>query len=273
MDGVCIAQCGGEQDGAIVAYDLDSGDEIWTCAADGGTTYSSPVLLDLDGTQAVVAETTKSVIGINLEDGEQLWETPFVISGRGYNAATPIVHSGKVILAGSGRGTRVAAIEKKEQGFAVKEIWVNEDNSVQFNTPIVKDGFLYGLSDRDVLFCVDVKTGATAWSAPISAPQAEAEQGEGEADRDRAGRRGRGGRRGGRGGGGFGSLVDAGPVIFALTPKAQLVVLAPSEKELTEIARYEVSDSPTYAYPIINGNRIYIKDQSSLALWTIGSSL
>ena len=77
-----------------------------------------------------------------------------------------------------------------------------------------------------------------------------------------------------RGGGmgrasGYGSIVDAGSVLFALTPSAQLVVFQPSDKEFKQLASYKVADSQTFTYPVIAGNRIYIKDQDSVTLWTI----
>src|SRR5207302_8014417 len=51
VDGLCIAQLGGENKGAIVAYDLATGDEKWKWTGDG-TGYASPVVLTMDGTKA-----------------------------------------------------------------------------------------------------------------------------------------------------------------------------------------------------------------------------
>src|SRR5262249_42598273 len=42
VDGLCIAQLGGDSKGAIVAYDLAKGDEKWKWT-DDGTAYASPV--------------------------------------------------------------------------------------------------------------------------------------------------------------------------------------------------------------------------------------
>ncbi len=60
-------------------------------------------------------------------------------------------------------------------------------------------------------------------------------------------------------------------MLLALTPAAQLIVFAPSDKEFKQVASYKVADSPTYAYPVVAGNRLYIKDQNSLTLWTIAN--
>jgi hypothetical protein len=81
------------------------------------------------------------------------------------------------------------------------------------------------------------------------------------------GRFGGGGRRGG--GGGYGSIVDAGPVLIALSPAAELVVFEPSGEAYNEVARYKVADGGTYAYPVPAGNGIYVKDQNHITLWTV----
>lgn len=70
------------------------------------------------------------------------------------------------------------------------------------------------------------------------------------------------------GGGGFGSIVDVGSVLLALTPSAQLVAFEPSGKEFKQIASYKVG-AQTHAYPIASGNRIFIKDKDSVTLWTV----
>ncbi len=237
LDGVCIAQLGGQEDGVIVAYDLTTGDEKWRSPGEG-TAYASPVLLAAEGSQSIIAQTDKSIVSIDLSDGSILWQTPFEAPRRGYNAATPIVDGSMVIYSGSGRGTKAVQLEKQEGEWKAKELWSNE-TSVQFNSPILKDGLVYGISDGDALFCLNAQNGETVWTTSLA--------------------RGRG----------YGSVVDAGSVLVALTPSSELLVFEPSNQEYKELARYKVSDSDTYAYPVLAGSRIYVKDQDSVALWTV----
>ena len=56
---------------------------------------------------------------------------------------------------------------------------------------------------------------------------------------------------------------------MSLTPTAQLVVYEPSEKEFKELATYKVATTDTYAYPVLDGNRVFIKDKDSVTLWAI----
>ncbi len=237
VDGLCIVQLGSEDKGGIVAYDLAGGEQKWKWTQDG-TAYSSPALLTVDGRKIIAAMTAKEIVGLSVADGKSLWETPFPAQGRAYNAATPIVDGQTVIYAGAGRGTKAVKIEKTGEGFAVKELWSNPDNGVQFNTPVLKGGRIYGVSQNGIIFCLEAQGGKTLWTASL-------------------------------GRGGFGSIVDAGPVLMALTPQRELTVFEPNEKEFTKLASYKVAESDIYAYPVATANRLYVKDQDSLTLWTV----
>ena len=73
----------------------------------------------------------------------------------------------------------------------------------------------------------------------------------------------------GRPGSGYGSIVDAGSVLLALTPNGQLMAFAPSDKEFKQIAKYKVAQGQTYAYPIPSGDKIFIKDADSVTRWSV----
>jgi hypothetical protein len=69
---------------------------------------------------------------------------------------------------------------------------------------------------------------------------------------------------------GYGSVVDVGPVLMALTPVGQLVVFEPTDKDFHALATYKVATSDAYAYPVVSGNRVFVKDKDALTLWTLG---
>jgi outer membrane protein assembly factor BamB len=263
VDGLCIAQLGGEDEGAIVAFDLATGNEKWKWTGDG-TAYASPVSLSVGDGKAVAAETAGKIVALGIADGKLLWETPFPKQGRSYNACTPMVDGQIVIYSGTGRGTKAVKFEKQGDALSPKPLWDNKENSVQFNTPVVKNGLIFGLSERDNLFCINAETGKTAWTAPVTGLKEPAPPAVGGGAQGKGGGRGRG-----MGGGGYGSIVDAGSVLFALTPKGELIVYEPSDKEFKQLARYKVAADGTYAYPVIAGNRVFVKDAESLTLWII----
>lgn len=262
MDGMVIAQVGGRGSGGIAAYDLASGTEKWSWTGDPPA-YASPALTTVDGAKVVVAVTDRNLVAVGSADGKLLWKTDYAtgggggpkggfpkggapkggtkgkgMGGRGYNASTPMVDGQTLIYSGSNRGTRAVKLEKSGNELEARPVWTNTELSVMFNTPVVKDGMVFGLTTQNELFCI-TKDGKTAWKSEI------------------------------KGRGGYGSIVDAGSVMFALTPAGQLTVFEPTDKSFKELASYKVADSETYAYPVIAGSRIYIKDKDSVTLWSI----
>jgi outer membrane protein assembly factor BamB len=263
--GLVVAQLGGPNNGGVVAYDVGTGAEKWRWTGDSPA-YASLALMTVDGRKLVVAETETKIVILGLADGKLLWETPFAVQGRGYNASTPIVRGQTLVYAGSGRGVTAVQLGLQGDTLAVRELWKNADNSVQFNTPVMKGELIFGLSAANDLFCLNARDGATVWTAALSAPAARAE---GQSEGGQGGRRG-GGRGGmGGGGGGYGSIVDAGSVLVALTPAAELVAFEPNAGGFKALARLKVAESATHAYPVLSGNRIFIKDQNSVTLWTL----
>jgi len=238
-DGMCIAHLGGVGNGAIIAYDLNSGNEKWRWA-DEGPEYSSPVLLTMDDTKQIVTLTEKSIVGVGVADGKLLWQLPFVPQGRAYNAATPIVDGQTVIFTGASRGTKAVKIEKQGDSFVTKELWSNEKVAVQFNTPLLKEGLLFGLTNQNNLFCLNAQTGQTAWL-----------------DTTRRGR------------GGFAAILDVGSSLLVLPSNSELIAFKPSSQKYTELARIKVADASTYAHPVLAGNRIYVKAEGTLTMWVI----
>jgi outer membrane protein assembly factor BamB len=237
VDGMAIFHLGGSA-GAVVAYDLASGAQKWKWTGDG-TAYASPVLMTIDGTKVIIGQTDKRMVALAAADGKLLWDAPFAPSGRmGYNAVTPLVDGQTLIYSGQGRGVKAVKFAKKGDALAATELWSNPDLGSQFSTPVLKDGLLFGLSDKGKFFCIDAKTGKTAWT-------------------DSASR------------GNYGGILDAGSIILALTSKSELSVFEATAKAFTEVATIKVSDSATYAQPIVSGKQIIVKDKDTLTMWTV----
>ncbi len=304
VDGLAIAQLGGRDNGALVAYDLATGATKWKTS--GATpSYASPVLMKVGGAKLIVAQTDSRLIAVNAADGKIVWESAAAPQGGGsaggaggrgggggrdYKATTPIVDGQTIITAG--RGVSAVRLEKAGDKFIAKELWSNAEKTVSFNSPTVKGNRLYALAGNNELFCLSTTDGKTMWSAPYPAGAAPAVRAALEklefqpaifglpqdpppgAPRRPGGQGGQGrpgsgpGGFGGGGGGGYGTIVDAGSVVFALTPGGQLLAIEPGGTELKTLGSYKVG-TQTHAYPVVSGARIFIKDKDSVALWTV----
>jgi outer membrane protein assembly factor BamB len=278
VDGLCIAQLGGDN-GAVVAYDLASGEQKWK--EEGlPMAYASPVLMTVGDTRLLVGLVSDGLVAIDVAGGKKVWEKFFERGGPRNKAVTPIVEGDTLIYF---NGTAEALqLSKDGDKLVDKLLWSDADNALDYNTPVLKDGLLIGLTGAQgarahQFFCFHIGDGKTAWSS--AAPRAGGSPGGPAGGRGPAAGRGpaggRGGFGGGRGGGGmradagYGSIVDAGSVLIALTPSSDLIVFEPSAQEFKQVASYKVADGATYAYPVVSGNRIYIKDRDSVLLWSI----
>jgi hypothetical protein len=65
------------------------------------------------------------------------------------------------------------------------------------------------------------------------------------------------------------ALQRAGNLIFILEADGELVVARESKTAFDVVKRYKVADEETWSQPAISGNRIFVKDVSTLTLWTI----
>ncbi|MFC1492797.1 PQQ-binding-like beta-propeller repeat protein [candidate division KSB1 bacterium] len=237
INGMCIAHLGGKDKAAIVAFDLATGTEKWRWIGDGPA-YGSPVLLSIEGNEQVISQTDKNLVSLSAADGKLLWQIPTPPQRRFYNSASPVIDGQTVIYTGHGLGTKAVTVQKVDDNFNVRELWSNEELGTAYNTPVLKGGVLYGLSNRGRLYCMNAGTGEINWTDGASHKN-------------------------------FGAILDAGSVIIALPSESKLTVYMHSGTEYQELVSYTVADSPVYAHPVIVGNRIYIKDNDSLAMWII----
>jgi outer membrane protein assembly factor BamB len=223
--------------GPLTAYDANTGAVRWT--AKGDSAYASPIIVELGGVRQVVSMTQKSVIGVAVADGALLWEYPWKWSGTD-SAITPNVY-GETIIVASQRAP-VAALKPVRRGgdWVVEVVWENKDVSMFMSNPALIRDTMFGLSEKSSgqFFALDVKTGKTLW---LGQPR--------EASNT--------------------AVVKAGDLIFMLNDDAELIVARSSQTGFEPLKRYTVADSATWAQPAITGNRFFVKDVTSLALWTL----
>jgi outer membrane protein assembly factor BamB len=288
VDRLCIAQLGGNN-GAVVAYDLNTGNQKWK-VDELPTAYASPMLMTVAGSKLVVAQVSDGIVAIDVSSGSKVWEKFFERGGSRYKAATPIV-AGDMLIYFDGAATAVK-LEKQGDKFVDKQLWTHMENRVEFNTPVLRSGVLVGLtgpsgSGSHQFFALDTQSGQVDWTSPAPRIAAAVAGGEGRGEKGFApkgepgksgfgkGGFGKGGFGKGGGGGmradpGYGSVVDAGSVLLALVPNGELLVFQPEGKSFKQVATYRVAEQPgVYAYPVVTGNRLYIKDRNAVTLWTI----
>lgn len=239
VDGnVVIVHIGGPGDTALAALDVATGNPRWTWSGDTPA-YGSPIVVDLGGTRQVVTFTHRNMVGLSLADGQLLWQRPFVTASD-TTSQTPILYRDTLIQAGRGNGITAFRVVRRDGAWATEDVWQTKDVSLHMTNGVVIDGVLYGLSHlaSGQYFALDLSTGAVLWkSDPRQAENA--------------------------------AIVRGGNTIFSLQDDGVLLVLKASRTAFEVVRRYTVAESATWTQPTIAGNRLYVRDVSTLALWTL----
>jgi outer membrane protein assembly factor BamB len=235
--GLVIFHVGGHDKGAITAFDVNSGAEKWSWPGDGPG-YGSPIVATLDGTRQIIALTQGKLVGLNASSGTLLWERPFV-SNNFTNSATPVLVGNTVIVSNGGPVTAFTIV-KKNTTWAAEDAWTNADVAYRLSNPIVIGSTLFGFSTRNSgqYFAIDSRTGKTLWTSE--------------------------GRQAGQS-----AIVKSGDLWFSLEDDGELVVLRASATAFEPVKRYKVAETDTWTQPTISGNRIFVKDVSTLTLWVV----
>jgi outer membrane protein assembly factor BamB len=236
--GLVFFHLGGHNQGALTAFDVNTGDVKWSWAGDGPG-YGSPIVAELAGTRQLVTITQGKIVSMDPATGMLLWERPFV-SSNFTNAVTPVVYGQTLIVSGNGGPTVAFSVKKVNNQWSTENVWENADIPYRLSNSVLVGDVLFGLSSKNSgqYFSVDARTGKTLWTSdPRQAGNA--------------------------------AIVRAGDVVLSLQDDGQLVVFRSSSTAFEPVRRYMVADSETWTQPTLSGNRIFVKDVSNLTLWTL----
>jgi outer membrane protein assembly factor BamB len=235
--GLVIVHVGGENQGALTAFDAGTGAVKWSWNGDGPS-YASPVVADLNGVRQIVTLSQENVVGVSATDGQLLWRRPFSTE-YAQNIITPVVIGDTVIVAGYQKPTSAIRVVRKGNQWTTEDVWENPEIQQFMTNGVMVGDILFGLSQRNrgQYVLLDTKSGKTLWTGmPRQAENA--------------------------------AIVRAGSLVISLEDDGELMVGRVSGSQLQELKRYTVGDAATWTAPVISENRIFIKDVSTLALWT-----
>ncbi len=236
-DNLCITHVGTRDNGEVLALDINSGKERWKWAGDGPA-YASPSVMTIDGQRHLIVQTELNLISLNLADGKLVWKVATPPQSRFYNASSPYINGQTIYVTGQGSGMKAFKVVKSGSGYTANEAWSNPTVGTKWNTPVLKDGFLYGFTDQKRIFCLNAASGSTAWIDDAVTSD-------------------------------FATIVDCGTVLIGLPSTGDLIVMKPDPKIYSEVAKYKVAETAVYAFPVITGNSIYVKDAETLMLYRI----
>ncbi len=148
----------------VIAYDWETGQQVWAVGDSRGS-YSSPTVQVLCDRKQLLVFDGDGLHAYDPKDGSPLWFHEWqTFAPQFINAAQPLVLDDDRVFLSSGydKGCAMLKVNKVGDKFEPEVLWQNKLMRCKFSTPVHRDGFLYGL-DEGILVCLDAKSGERRW--------------------------------------------------------------------------------------------------------------
>ena len=167
VDDKLILHIGGSNDACVVALDKKNGREVWRASGDLAS-YSAPYLITQAGRKVVVVWTGDNLNGLSPETGEIYWKIPFRISMQ-MGVSTPVRYGDYIFVSAFFDGSLL--VETSPDDMTAKVRWRRQGPSERntdalhccISTPVILDGYIYGIDAYGELRCLEMDTGDRVW--------------------------------------------------------------------------------------------------------------
>lgn len=175
LDGDRLICLVGGKGSIAVAFDKKTGKEVWKNLSDEEPGYCPPMLYEIDGVRQVILWHPGAVSSLNPETGEVNWSHRYYSTAKvikaGLTAPTPRLSGNMLFVTAFYDGPLMLKVKGKEpptvlwKGKSFGETPERTDGLHSIiSTPVIQDGYIYGVDSYGELRCLDAKTGERKWS-------------------------------------------------------------------------------------------------------------
>ena len=234
-----INHFGNDKYGALVALDVETGEEVWTQGKDG-TCYSSPLLIESHGIRQVMEWNHRAIVGVESKTGQLLWEYPFPHKTHNQHMPTPAFHNGQILIGGENRGFHGIEPKLEDGKWTVTKRWSQKEVALDMSSAVVNDGLLYGFSHYGLgrIFCLNPKTGEILWQGPHRTGENV-------------------------------MFLSVPGYVLALINRGEIQVIKATGKSFEKVASWRVAQGSTWAPPVLLQHGILVKDLENLTFWAL----
>ncbi len=224
--------------GRLGSFDIATGRPRWTHTT-GGSGYSSPHLVTIDGVAQIVLLTGNGATSVAPADGARLWQHSWDV---GVAIVQPALAGERDLLIGlgdsmGGQGMRRIAVSRGPNGWTVEERWTTRGLKPYFNDFVVHEGHAYGF-DGTILASIDLADGARKW-------------------------------KGGRYGQGQLLLLAAQDLLLVLSEQGELALVSASPAQYSEVARFKAIEGKTWNHPVLVGDVLLVRNGEEMAAFRL----
>jgi outer membrane protein assembly factor BamB len=166
-DNKIILQIGGSNGASVLALDKITGKELWR-SLDDAISYSAPIMIRQANRSVLVVWTADNLNGMDPDTGKILWQVPFRVK-MGMAISTPVVYNSYLFVSCFYSGSLLVKLD--QQYATAKKVWLRAGESEMktdalhcvINTPIIKDGYIYGVDSYGEMRCLKLASGDRVW--------------------------------------------------------------------------------------------------------------
>jgi outer membrane protein assembly factor BamB len=153
----------GGEGSVAVAFDKDTGKELWRALSAKEPGYSSPVIIEAGGKRQLLIWDAEALHGLDPETGKVYWSFDLKVAS-GMSIMVPQKY--KDFLFAGGAFGKAALLKLDADKPAVTEVWLGKGSTAVYpvnSTPLIVDGTLYGVDQPGPLRAVKLETGERLW--------------------------------------------------------------------------------------------------------------
>ncbi len=157
---ICLV---GGKGSVAVAFDKDSGEELWRSLSAPEPGYCPPVMIQAGGTRQLIIWHAKAINGLDPQSGKLYWSVPLAPS-YGMSIATPRQHGDTLFASGIGHCGVLLKLDSQRP--AAQVVWRGDSRNGVYcanSTPFVEGKVIYGVCRQGELRAVDLLTGQRLW--------------------------------------------------------------------------------------------------------------
>lgn len=233
-----ILMLGGEGQ-TLIAFNQKDGTVAWKNQT-LDMSPASPILINVDGQDQLIAFLGKVVAGIDPNNGNLLWSHPHVTEW-GLNISNPIWGKDNLLFISSAYtgGSRVLKLTQKDGKTTAQEVWFHRRMRLHHGTAVRIDDYVYGSSgDFGPAFfaAVNVKTGEIAYQNRTF-PKV--------------------------------NFVLADGKLIILDEDGNLALATATPKELKVVSKVSVLKNLAWTVPTLVGTKLYVRDRRTIAAFDL----
>jgi outer membrane protein assembly factor BamB len=227
---------------ALTAFNQNDGSVVWQ-KQDFTNSNSSPVLINVDGQDQVVAFMASNIIGVDPNNGDLFWSHPHSTQ-YGLAISMPVWGPDNLLFFSSSYdgGSRVLHLSQTANKTNVQELWRNNRVRIHFGSIIRIGDTVYGSSGHDgpcLMTAVEVKTGKVLWQTRDFAKA---------------------------------SFLLADGQFIIVDEDGNIGLATPSPQGLTVHSKVPLLTNNTWTIPTLVGTKLYVRDRKTIMALDVGQS-